>query len=102
MGIVSTVITLLLGCMCGHGLVRFGFPGRHAVAYTTLLLFTVPLAVLSLPVFMIWNGWKLVNSLWGLVLLNLSFTVWLPCGSLLQVPGRAELAGIVLVCARPG
>jgi multiple sugar transport system permease protein len=64
-GIVSTVITLVLGCMAAYGLVRFRFRGRTAIAYTTLLLRTVPLAVLAMPVFMIWSEWQLVNSLRG-------------------------------------
>jgi multiple sugar transport system permease protein len=98
-GIVSTVITLMLGCMAAYGLARFRFPGRHAVAYTTLLLRTVPLAVLAIPVFLIWNEWRLVNSLWGLVLLyvavNLPFTVWLLYGFVLQVPVELEEAAAI-------
>lgn len=93
-GITSTVITLVLGCMAAYGLARFRFPGRHAVAYSTLLLRTVPLAVMAIPVFMIWNQWGLVNSLWGLVLLyvavNLPFTIWLLYGFVLQVPIELE------------
>ena len=67
-GTVSTAITLVLGCLAAYGLARLQFAGRRAVAYTTLLLRTVPLAVLAIPVFLIWSEWQLVNSLWGLVL----------------------------------
>ncbi len=101
-GIVSTVITLVLGCMAAYGLARFRFPGRHAVAYSTLLLRTVPLAVLAIPVFMIWSEWKLVNSLSGLVLLyvavNLPFTIWLLYGFVLQVPVELEEAAAIDGC----
>lgn len=101
-GVVSTVITLVLGCMAAYGLARFRFPGRHTVAYTTLLLRTVPLAVLAIPVFMIWNQWQLVNSLWGLVLLyvavNLPFTIWLLYGFVLQVPVELEEAAAIDGC----
>jgi Binding-protein-dependent transport system inner membrane component len=101
-GVVSTVITLVLGCMCAYGLARFRFPGRGTVAYTTLLLRTVPLAVLAIPVFLIWNEWQLVNSLWGLVLLyvavNLPFTVWLLYGFVLQVPIELEEAAAIDGC----
>lgn len=101
-GVVSTIITLVLGCMAAYGLARFRFPGRHTVAYTTLLLRTVPLAVLAIPVFMIWNDWKLVNSLWGLVLLyvavNLPFTIWLLYGFVLQVPVELEEAAAIDGC----
>jgi multiple sugar transport system permease protein len=101
-GIVSTVITLVLGCMAAYGLARFRFRGRVAVAYTTLLLRTVPLAVLAIPVFLIWNQAHLVNSLWGLVLLyvavNLPFTIWLLYGFVLQVPVELEEAAAIDGC----
>jgi multiple sugar transport system permease protein len=101
-GLVSTVITLVLGCMAAYGLARFRFKGRTTVAYTTLLLRTVPLAVLAIPVFMIWNQWQLVNSLWGLVLLyvavNLPFTIWLLYGFVLQVPAELEEAAAIDGC----
>jgi multiple sugar transport system permease protein len=101
-GVVSTVLTLLLGCMAAYGLARFRFRGRTTIAYTTLLLRTVPLAVLAVPVFLIWNEWKLVNSLWGLVLLyvavNLPFTIWLLYGFVLQVPVELEEAAAIDGC----
>ncbi len=101
-GVISTVITLVLGCMAAYGLARFRFKGRTTIAYTTLLLRTVPLAVLAIPVFMIWSEWKLVNSLWGLVLLyvavNLPFTIWLLYGFVLQVPIELEEAAAIDGC----
>ena len=101
-GVVATAITLVLGCMVAYGLARFRFKGRSTIAYTTLLLRTVPLAVLAIPVFMIWSEWKLVNSLWGLVLLyvavNLPFTIWLLYGFVLQVPVELEEAAAIDGC----
>jgi multiple sugar transport system permease protein len=101
-GIVSTVITLVLGCMAAYGLARFRFKGRTTIAYATLLLRTVPLAVLAIPVFLIWSEWHLVNSLWGLVLLyvavNLPFTIWLLYGFVLQVPVELEEAAAIDGC----
>lgn len=101
-GVASTAITLVLGCMAAYGLARFSFHGRKTFAYTTLLLRTVPLAVLAIPVFIIWNEWKLVNSLWGLVLLyvavNLPFTIWLLYGFVLQVPVELEEAAAIDGC----
>lgn len=95
-GVVSTLITLVLGCMAAYGLARFRFAGRTTVAYTTLLLRTVPLAVLAVPVFMIWNEAGIINSLSGLILLyvavNLPFTIWLLYGFIAQVPIELEEA----------
>ncbi len=101
-GLASTAVTLLLGCMAAYGLARFRFRGRATVAYVTLLLRTVPLAVLAIPVFMIWNAWHLVDSLAGLVLLyvavNLPFTIWLLYGFVLQVPVELEEAAAIDGC----
>jgi multiple sugar transport system permease protein len=67
-----------------------------------LLLRTMPLTVLAIPVFMIWSQWRLVNSLWGLVLLyvavNLPFTVWLLYGFVHQVPIELEEAAAIDGC----
>jgi ABC-type glycerol-3-phosphate transport system permease component len=84
-GLVSTVITLVLGCMAAYGLARFRFRGRSTIAYTTLLLRTVPLAVLAIPVFMIWSELPVAASLfitdigvdWGRVM---------GMGSLIAIP----------------
>lgn len=101
-GVVSTVITLVLGCMAAYGLARFRFTGRKTIAYTTLLLRTVPLAVLAVPVFMLWSRAGLINSLPGLILLyvavNLPFTIWLLYGFVLQVPPELEEAAAIDGC----
>jgi multiple sugar transport system permease protein len=101
-GIVATLLTLLIGCMAAYGMARFSFAGRKAMAYTTLMLRTVPLAVIAVPVFMIWSDWKLTNSLYGLILLyvavNLPFTIWLLYGFVLQVPVELEEAAAIDGC----
>ncbi len=101
-GVVSTAITLVLGCMAAYGLARFRFAGRKTLAYTTLLLRTVPLAVLAVPVFMVWSQAGLINSLPGLILLyvavNLPFTIWLLYGFILQVPHELEEAAAIDGC----
>ncbi|MCF8167264.1 MAG: carbohydrate ABC transporter permease [Rhodoferax sp.] len=101
-GVISTATTLVLGCMAAYGLARFRFAGRKTIAYTTLLLRTVPLAVLAVPVFMVWSQAGLINSLPGLVLLyvavNLPFTIWLLYGFILQVPPELEEAAAIDGC----
>ncbi|ADX48540.1 binding-protein-dependent transport systems inner membrane component [Paracidovorax avenae ATCC 19860] len=101
-GVSATAITLVLGCMAAYGLVRLRFRGRQAIGYATLLLRTVPLAVLAVPVFMIWSQAGLANSLAGLVLLyvavNLPFTIWLLYGFIQQVPVELEEAAAIDGC----
>lgn len=100
--VVSTVLTLWFGCTAAYAIVRFRFIGRNAVAWTTLLLRTVPLAVLAVPVFALWSDWGLSGSLSGLILLyvaiNLPFTIWVLYGFIEQVPYELEEAAMIDGC----
>lgn len=100
--IVSTLLTLLLGTLCAYGLVRFDFRGRRPLGYATLLLRTVPPAVLAVPVFVIWAGWGINDTLAGVILvyvaLNLPFTIWLLYGFIEQVPEELEEAAAIDGC----
>ena len=62
----------------------------------------MPLAVLAVPVFMLWSQTGLINSLPGLILLyvavNLPFTIWLLYGFVLQVPPELEESAAIDGC----
>ncbi len=98
-GVVSTLLTLLLGTMCAYALSRFRFLGRSSLAVGTLLVRTLPPAVLAIPLYFIWNRIGIGDTLSGLILayvaLNLPFTIWLLYGFLEQVPIELEEAAIV-------
>lgn len=98
-GITATVLTLLLGTMCAYALSRFKFPGRKPLAFSTLLVRTLPPAVLAIPLYFLWGRLGIGDSLSGLILayvaLNLPFTIWLLYGFLEQVPLELEEAAIV-------
>ncbi|MDE3239020.1 MAG: carbohydrate ABC transporter permease [Paracoccaceae bacterium] len=99
---VSTVLTLVAGAMAAYAIVRFRFRGRAVVSWATLLLRSVPLAVLAVPVFGIWEQFGLLNSLWGLILLytavNLPFTIWVLYGFIAQIPHELEEAALIDGC----
>jgi multiple sugar transport system permease protein len=105
-GVVSTLITLGFGGMAAYALARFRFMGREVVAWTTLLLRTIPLAVLAVPVYSIWSDWNLTNSLLGLVILyvaiNLPFTIWVLYGYIVQIPYELEEAALLDGCTPLG
>ncbi len=100
--IAATLLTLVLGTMCAYALARFRFLGRRPVAYSTLVLRTLPPAVLAIPVFVIWTAWGIADTLSGVVLvytaLNLPFTIWLLYGFVEQVPVELEEAAAVDGC----
>lgn len=94
---VSTVLTLVIGCMAAYALVRFRFMGRDTVSLTTLLVRMVPPAVLLVPVFGIWTfQFHLDGTRAGIILvyvaMNLPFVIWILQSFIVQVPIQLEEA----------
>ncbi len=100
--IAATLITLMLGTMCAYAMARFRFLGRDPLSYSTLILRTLPPAVLAVPVFVIWTAWGIGDTLSGVVLvyvaLNLPFTIWLLYGFIDQLPIELEEAAAIDGC----
>jgi multiple sugar transport system permease protein len=99
--VVATILTLIFGTMCAYAISRFKFSGRSSIAVSTLLIRTVPPAVLAIPVYFILTPLHL-DGLVGLtisyVALNLPFTIWLLYGFIEQVPVELEEAATVDGC----
>lgn len=120
--LVSTALTLVIGCMAAYALVRFRFMGRETVSLTTLMVRMVPPAVLLVPVFGLWNnefcldkatwvgGWIrdvvggrgdvcLAGTHAGIILIyvamNLPFVIWILQSFIVQVPRSLEEAARV-------
>lgn len=100
--LAATLITLMLGTMCAYAMARFRFLGREPLSYSTLILRTLPPAVLAVPVFVIWSAWGIGDTLSGVVLvyvaLNLPFTIWLLHGFIDQLPIELEEAAAIDGC----
>lgn len=95
--LVSTGITLVLGCMAAYAIVRFRFWGRGGISLVTLMMRMVPPAVLLVPVFGIWTyQFGLDGTYAGIVLvyvaLNLPFVIWILQSFIVQVPIQLEEA----------
>ncbi|MCB2101144.1 MAG: carbohydrate ABC transporter permease [Rhodobacterales bacterium] len=95
--LISTGITLVVGCMAAYALVRFRFMGRGAMSLTTLMMRMVPPAVLLVPVFGIWTfQYHLDGTHAGIILvyvaMNLPFVIWILQSFIVQVPIQLEEA----------
>lgn len=117
--LVSTILTLVIGCMAAYALVRFRFMGRDVVSGGTLMVRMVPPAVLLVPVFGLWNNEFCIDkaSLIGsfirdtfggrgdvclagthsgiiliYVAMNLPFVIWILQSFIVQVPRQLEEA----------
>ena len=99
--VIATVLTLVFGTMCAYSISRFRFSGRSPIAMGTLLVRTIPPAVLAIPVYFILTPLHL-DGLAGLTItyiaLNLPFTIWLLYGFIEQVPTELEEAATVDGC----
>jgi len=95
--LISTGITLVVGCMAAYALVRFRFMGRGTMSMTTLMIRMVPPAVLLVPVFGIWTfQYQLDGTYAGIILvyvaMNLPFVIWILQSFIIQVPIQLEEA----------
>jgi len=95
--LISTGITLIVGCMAAYALVRFRFMGRGTMSMTTLMMRMVPPAVLLVPVFGIWTfQYQLDGTHAGIILvyvaMNLPFVIWILQSFIVQVPIQLEEA----------
>lgn len=120
--LISTALTLIIGCMAAYALVRFRFMGRDPISLTTLMVRMVPPAVLLVPVFGLWNNEFCIDrdSLVGAfirdtfggrgdvclagthsgiiliyVAMNLPFVIWILQSFIVQVPRSLEEAARV-------
>ncbi|MDC0541685.1 carbohydrate ABC transporter permease [Paracoccaceae bacterium] len=120
--LVSTALTLIIGCMAAYALVRFRFMGRDTASLTTLMVRMVPPAVLLVPVFGLWNNefciskkfWlgELIRDTFGgrgdiclagthsgiiliYVAMNVPFVIWILQSFIVQVPRSLEEAARV-------
>lgn len=120
--LVSTALTLVIGCMAAYALVRFQFMGRDVTSLSTLMVRMVPPAVLLVPVFGLWNnefcidkqslvgafirdtfGGRgdvcLAGTHSGIILIyiamNLPFVIWILQSFIVQVPRSLEEAARV-------
>lgn len=95
----TTLISLVLGSLAAYGIVR-GTSGVTAnIARIVLLVYLIPRAVLFIPLYEVLNGLGLLDTLAGLVIAYLSFTLpfclWLLIGYFKAIPRELDEAALV-------
>jgi multiple sugar transport system permease protein len=66
--VTVTFFSILFALMCGYALSQLEFPGRKVVYTSILVGFMLPFGALAIPLFMMLNHFKLVNTFAGLIL----------------------------------
>ncbi|WP_117190098.1 carbohydrate ABC transporter permease [Rhizobium terrae] len=102
----GTVLSLTLGSLAGYALSRFRFHGRGLVGFLLFMTQVVPEALILVPLYAMFITFGLLNSLTGLVLANVGFSLPVACfvlkGAMDAVPYEIEESAIIDNCPRFG
>jgi multiple sugar transport system permease protein len=85
----STAITVVLSAMLAYAFARWDFPGRSVLFYAMLGTLMVPALVLIIPQFVLAKNLRLLNSLWGLIVVysaGTAFNMFLLRGFFEEIP----------------
>lgn len=97
--LVSTAIAVSLGATAGYGLARSSMRGKKHLAFWIISTRMAPIAAVILPLFLVFRGLHLLDSLWGLVLaylsFNLPFAIWIMNAFFADLPPSLEEAAAI-------
>jgi multiple sugar transport system permease protein len=102
----TVVLDIPLAVLTGYALSRYRFRGKNAFMLVLLATQFVPVAMMIIPIYLIFKDLGLLNNLVGLVLINSTFE--LPLAAILMrtfissVPIELEEACMVDGCTRAG
>ncbi|WP_367113121.1 carbohydrate ABC transporter permease [uncultured Tessaracoccus sp.] len=65
---LAGVLGTLLSVMAGYGLVKFRFRGRNAIQLAILGGLLMPVALLTVPLYMVLNSLGLTNTMWAVII----------------------------------
>ena len=95
---VSTMISLVVAFLAAYALVRYRFPWNINVVFLVwiILVKMLPPVVLAVPLYDMFAKMKLINNLWGLVLVfqvyTLPYCIWMLYGFVKALPLEFEEA----------
>lgn len=101
---ISAILAVSLGALAGYGLARTTMHGKRHVSFWIISTRMAPIAAIVLPLFLIFRGLGLIDSIPGLVLayltFNLPFAIWLMSAFFAEVPPSLEESALVAGCTR--
>lgn len=100
------VCALLFAFLAALALSRFQFRSRRSLIVGVLMIQMIPAEGMMISTFRVLDGWNLVNTVAGLMLVYIAtvlpFTIWTLRGFLNGVPAELEEAAMVDGCSRMG
>lgn len=102
----TTGLGLVVSILAGYGFSRFRVPGHSYLLFGFLMVQMFPSVLLIIPLFQLFKFFKLMNTLYALILANTTFAVplctWLIKGFFEQIPYELEEAAMIDGCSRLG
>lgn len=101
---IASLLGVFFGSLAGYNLARFNYRGKHFVIWLVLFAYVFPVFVLMVPIVIIVKSLGLYNTLWGLALVHLAYT--LPYSTLMMrsyfygIPQSLEEAALIDGCTR--
>ena len=94
----STVLSASMGTMMAYSLARFDTGGQHLAFWVLSQRFLPPVAIV-LPLFLLFRGWGLYDTHFGLIVaytfMTLPLSVWMMYAYFRQLPKSLEEAALV-------
>ncbi|CAM00260.1 carbohydrate ABC transporter membrane protein 2 (CUT1 family) [Saccharopolyspora erythraea NRRL 2338] len=101
---ISAVLAVAIGAPAGYGLARTRMRGRKHLSFWIISTRMAPIAAVVLPLFLMFRGLGLIDSVPGLVLayltFDLPFAIWLMSAFFAELPPALEESAQVEGCTR--
>ncbi|MGB9786261.1 MAG: carbohydrate ABC transporter permease [Infirmifilum uzonense] len=100
----ASILGVFFGSLAGYNLARFNYRGKRLVVWMVLFAYVFPVFVLMVPIVIIVKSLGLYNTLWGVALVHLAYT--LPYSTLMMrsyfygIPVSLEEAALIDGCTR--
>lgn len=97
--LLATIASVTIGTLAAYALTRIRFAGRSLVARGIVAAYLLPPALLFIPLFIVLQQLGMIDSLAGLVLAYLTFTVpfstWMLIGYIRTIPTELDEAACI-------
>ena len=97
--LISTIVSIILALLAAYSVYRTRYPGRRTLYLTLIITYVFPGVVLLIPLYQLLGTVGLINNLFSLVIVNVTFTapfsVWLMRGFFGAIPAGIEEAASI-------
>ncbi|MBC7091656.1 MAG: carbohydrate ABC transporter permease [Nitrososphaeria archaeon] len=102
--IIVTLSSMFLGSLAAYNLARFNYKGKTYASLYILFAYVFPPFFLMIPLYIVINMLKLGDSLFGLIIAHLAYTLpfstWILRGYFMNLPKDIEDSALVDGCSR--